>query len=768
MESLVDIVMFHARTPTLLPFACASTLRAYREYPESRRTSHAREYVVTRHSGWDAVIRLSVHGLLTGVAKRWLADRFSGDVLEYAVKDAEGNYRCRKEFGHDCEERSWARDHYRLCRRTLKRLGLLEIMPPDWLATRFEYDDLAKALIQGGHAGMGREWYEATFKKDPDMLAIVLRRFGLTPTTGEPEDHTGWSRDQLKAKYGKGAGLVDRLEDAGLLNDADEGREWLAKNLDSYNLLDALRRGRMLTSDASREWYAKHMHKSWWHSIGSSHLLSALDEAGLLTAEPGRDWYAKHFSGEYLYNALKAAGLLTRDQGVAWYKQHFRDGRLFDVFKETGMLESCTAAQLAAAFSGRSLFLALKHGGKLTPATAQTREWYASNLGGTWLLPALRRTGLLTAEPGRDWYAKRLKGALLVQSLEETGLLTAEPGREWYVGHLRGKSVRPLYDAMSKSGLLTAEPGRDWYITLAGERKIGSVNNPVFMMLRDAGLLTVDAGAQWYKEHFKKRAMYEALELAGLMPRDESPAYYAEMFRDRALYEVLVRTGAVRRIESTEWVDRRMAGYGRVSKYADMALYRAGLLTEDLSHRWFASHLEGQELFDALDRHGLFGKPPTFSYWRMDDYNWYGRMFSGELLMRALKKAGLIPHMPSKYIFHLFDDPADRAEAKRIKRDYWRGKRYPYPMRSTGPTWFGYDRDGDWSVQDTDSRNSAGYGSTFVESATSSNALIGRPKYRACRSRVREPGDSDVGSCSFESSSASSGIYRRETYENNL
>ena len=78
MESLVDIVMFHARTPTLLPFACASTLRVFREYPESRRTLYAREYLAARYSGWDV---FRVVGRLGNIPPRDLREQPLTDVL---------------------------------------------------------------------------------------------------------------------------------------------------------------------------------------------------------------------------------------------------------------------------------------------------------------------------------------------------------------------------------------------------------------------------------------------------------------------------------------------------------------------------------------------------------------------------------------------------------------------------------------------------------------------------------------------------------------
>ena len=714
MDSVADIVFFHARTPTLLPFACESVMRAFIEYPGPRRQQYARDYVVSRWSGWHAAIRLSVHGLLEGVTDSWLKRHFEGDVMDFVVKDAHGLYTKRKKFEHYYSNTS-IRWHYCLCRPTLKRAGLLRLAPPEWCATRFEAEDLGKALIQGGHSGMGREWYEKTLQKEPRILRRVLSHFGLVSPRPTRDDY---------AKDLWGTELVNSLDAAGFLNGPGDGREWLANNLTGHCLVLALERAGLLTGEVEREWYVQHLTKGRYPERCA--LIGALDKAGLLTAECGRDWYAKHFHSKDLLVALEKSGLLTSECGLPWYVAKFEDheyGMRFQAVRPTGLMQTCTRDELVDAFSDRNLYFSLEHGGKLVPDDEYDRDWYADRLPSKYLIRALRRTGLLTKEPGRDWYVGPLKGHHLFDALDEAGLLTAEPGAQWYVDAFSYKmyahadsvtlNVRLLHKALKQSGLLTAEKGRDWYMSFA-KGKIYRADHPVLSMLRDAGLLTPEAGSAWYERHFRGKALCDALDESGLLPRDETLEWYANRFKDRAIFEVLARTGAVRKITDEQFVKDNICWYSdRLEKYRDMALYRAGLLNDDGSHRWFASHLEGEDLYDALKTNGLLRQDAIY-------YKWYCYRFKGDLLLRCLKETGDIPHMSTKHIHHFFED-AEWDEATRIKRDFWRGRRYPYPGRPSGPTYFGYDRDDDWCVRDTDSKNSAGYESSFRESITSSD-----------------------------------------------
>lgn len=713
MGSFAVVVFFHARTPTLLPFASAAVHREFLEYPEPRRLQYARDFIVSKHSGWHAAIRLSVHGLLEGVDKLWLKQHFEDDVLEFVVDDSNGKYAERTSFD-EWYDRSSIREHYSLCRRTLKDLGLLSLTPPDWLATRFEARDLAKALIQGGHSGMDREWYENAFSDDSCELERVLMRFGLTEYPPDAE------RDYYVTEVGlMGYGLILALDAAGLLDD----REWLCEKIKGSLLLTGMERGGILTADVGRDWYARHMRGG---NPDESPLYEALSKVGLLTAECGRDWYAEYFSDAYLLRALKETGLLTDECGLDWYVKKFQYSCwIYEAVRRTELIHTCTRDELADALSGKHLYKALERGGKLVQGAGDT-EWYAARLPSKYLLRALRLTGLLTPGLGRGWYVQHLKGHHLLTALDESGLLTAEPGTQWYVDtftypmYERAKTktpnVRLLHQALLKAGLLKAELGHDWCFALAGHHKIWSNDNPIIAMLRDAGLLVPEAGIEWYKRHFGGRALFEVLDETGLLPRDETLDWYRARFQGRALYEVLARTGAVEKIDS-DFANEHLYRYSnRMKKYRDFALFRAGLLQDDGSRRWLASHLEGQDLYDALETNGHLDNSDVH-------YSWYCYRFEGPLLLRCLQRTGDIPHMSTKHIYHFLEGDEFR-EATKIKRDFWRRKRYPYPWRPTGPTYFGHDYDDSWSVWDTDSRHSAGYQSSFEESVTSSDALI--------------------------------------------
>jgi hypothetical protein len=672
MDSVADIVFFHARTPTLLPFASESVMRAFLEYPEARRQQYARDYVVSIWSGWHAAIRLSVHGLLSGASEAWLEQHFDRDVL---------------------------RDIGREDRRLLNSMGLLSLTTPEWCAERFEGRELAMALIQGGLSGKEPGWYEDVLK-DADMTRVVLRKFGLNTAPIET------TREALLKKHNFcGPDLIEDLEDVGLLND----REWIARHFKNYWSMVALERGGLLTSDVGREWYVSH--------FGAELRTEALDKAGLLTSECGRDWYASHLYGEDLLYALKKSGLLTAECGLDWYSTHFHGHyKRLEAAKMSGVLPLCSHDELAAAFDGEKLYLSLKHGGKLTETERQTREWYAEKLPSKYLLRALRRTGLLTAEAGRDWYSAHLKGHHLFEALEACGLLTADPGREWYkraFTYDTRVNSKLVHKSLLKAGLLTADAGRDWYVALA-TGKVSNAMHPVLAMLRHAGLVTRDAGIEWYERHFGGRALYEVLEETGLMPHDESLEWYAARFDKRALHEVLTR---IERVAPTEFVREHIGSYFRMQKYADMALYRAGLLQEETTHRWFASHLEGEELFEALKTHGLLTR-------ELESPEWYGYTFKGELLLRCLKETGHVPFMSGKDMYHFLEDE-QWEEAYRIKRDYWRHRQYPNNRRSSGPTYFGYDCDETWCVMDTYSGNSGctRY-SSFRQSSSGSYDLI--------------------------------------------
>jgi hypothetical protein len=789
MNLVLELVLLHGK-PTPLALTTKALYSRFVEWPAERRNEYARQVVVARHSGWHAALLLSVSGLLDDATDDWIVDNFDDESVRDYLRDdtycyalvpnirlrlkehgllklASADWLARRLEGKELFKalvqsgklsrdlgRDWlasAFPHHHYLRKALSWAGLLTpecgpdwyvdhglelvaaslgIIGPDlglsWFEERLKgYGRLFRTLkaIDWFPSEPGIEWYVSNFE--------LYERLEVTKRAGLLTD-ADWCVSNLLLNELPEAlaacGTFDRIKDRawyiGVVNRGPRSRWPIEKDL---VLLELLERAGLLDSSRDATWYksvfedeavrAKAMEKAGVLTTRDSiadayrgeYLVDRLRLAGLLT-DPGkdgpewppigfdhpnfgRDWYAKRLEGEHLLDALRESGLLTPDPGREWYAEHLRDGDLISALKACGMFEP-----------------------------ARGREWYAKHLKGQWLVSALGELGLLTREPGHEWYRARLNGSCLVEALRRADAFPEDI--EWYAGAFDA-DTKALLQAMDAGGLLTAAPGRDWYARVLGDG--GQVESGMlFDVLTKTGLMTADAGRDWYAAMFRGKQLHDALKIAGLLTADAGHDWYARHMSGRVMYETLRATDMFQHdsaecIKGDHWSHRN-------DKYADMALYRAGLLPQDNSHRWFASHLEGEDLYRALRDNGLLERPlpkdDEESYRRrIPDFKWYAYRFEGELLFRVLDEAGLIPTMPKAYICgYLKGDLGDRA--MEIKREAFKG--HPHIVnRRGGPVGPGHEDHDEWTMCYTDSRNSVSYYSSYGRrSRASSDDLL--------------------------------------------
>lgn len=767
MEDIISNVV--DLSATAAPFVTVKSYANFASRPHAWRVDYARRFVLARHESWSAAVRLSFHGLIEpDLSDAWINETFGGedDVVRYVRCERAGIF-CRpreKEFyeRHDRGFDAMLKDseHY-LDRRLLKNLGLLKVVTPAWCVNRFCPRNLAKAILQTGKAGQcERDELADMLKGDPRGLAAVLHRTGrLTPDCGPdwyadrkmfgplnrlkmltPELGMGW----FVSKFSRNNDFyLYRALKAANFFPAHHGPDWYAKHF-RYSLPKALKRaGLMKRLDpdwcvqnfheddlpkvlaqidlrgVDREWLAKHVQDEYWFCHTKDHwLIELLRKTGQLTADAGVEWYSRHLRMSALLQALRETGLLTAELGLEWFKDAFGDTDVgVRAMTDAGM--RCDRNEYASVFTGQTLLDTLKGAGLVAD-----REWCAEHFKGGVLISALREFGSLTGGAGRDWYASKLSGKDLLTALDEADLLTSDAGRDWYARAFDNGGV--LLDALRKAGLVTAEPGREWYVTaFGGAHRWRKRCRPdaLFAALKESGLMTAEPGRDWYAALYRDKPLFMALDACGLLTADPGHEWYALHFRGRAMFEVLKRLDMFQAGSADAILSEREYG-PRVERYREMALFRAGLLEEG-THRWYAAHLEQEDLYVALRGAGLLQQRVQYErgYSVREDFSWYGCRLSDEPLLKCLVESGLLATMPSRCIRGYFPNKAMRKRAFEAKRQFWKHRRYPFEHRE-GPYRPGHDNDETWTISETDSRRSGTEGTDYVESSSSGDELM--------------------------------------------
>jgi hypothetical protein len=782
MDLALELVFLHGE-PTALVLTTNTLYSRFLEWPLERRNEYARQVVVARHAGWRAALLLSVLGLLDGATSDWINTNFDDDGARDYLRDdtnfrklpnirlrlkehgliklATADWLARRLEGKELFKalvqsgklsrdlgRDWlvsALPQYRYLKKALSMTGLLTPeCGPDWYVDNHLELVAASSGIIGRELGLG--WFEEKFKGCRRRLFRILKAIDWFPS----EPGLEWYVSNFE-RYE----LFEATKRAGLLTDAD----WCVANLELRELPDAFEACGTFERIKDRAWYIGVVNRcSRRPRQKDTVLLKLLERAGLLNSSRDATWYMSVFEdGDVRAEAMEKAGVLTTRDSIA------------GAYSGEDLLERLRLARLltdpkkdapewppigfdhpdygrdwyAKRLDDQHLLEALQESGLLTPDPG--REWYAKNLRNGELISALKTCGMFLPAHGREWYSKHLKDEWLLSALGELGLLTREPGHEWYAAHLDGSCLvhalktadafpkdiewyeyafsshpKALVRAIDAAGLLTSAPGRDWYA-----RVLKYESELLFDVLNKTGLMTADAGRDWYASIFHGKQLHDALKISGLLTSDAGHDWFARHMNGRVLYETL-KAMDMFQYDSAECIKRYHWSH-RYDKYADMALYRAGLLPQENSHRWFASHLEGEDLYRALRDNGLLKRPLPVDdtenpRLRIPDFKWYAYRFEGELLFKVLSEAGLIPQMPKAYIWgYLKGELGDRA--REIKREAFKGGPHIVNRRG-GPVDPGHEDHDNWSMCDTDSRNSVTEYSCYGSRASSDDLLL--------------------------------------------
>lgn len=600
--------------------------------------------------GDSALVRaLEESGLIFSetVTVDWLGDHLDGSCLLQALKlkgaltaDMKGSRTrdwLRDRMGGPCDDEALL--------SALKSAGLLDRGPGiDWYARAFKQSKYKlKAIVAAGLTdAVTKEWCVSnlsrqetyTFMNDVGMLVSDFGRGRAHARDWYAEHMGGSSLPRILSDVGlltdecgkqwyvdrvpQGRPLLDALRNSGLLTfeDANEFREWMCKNFSNgYEKVQALRNAGLCTSDPGRDWYADR--------IKSPYTLSeALEHAGLLTSDASRDWFVERMAGcpWAIVHALKESGLLTAEPGRDWYAKHVGD-KLEEVLEETGLLTGDFEGArdwFAEYIKSDKLYKVLERTGLLTDFEG-AREWYVSKLPYYHAFNALKDLGLITDAVDRDWYARHFKDEYLFQCLELAGIIVQkcdpQEDREWFVKAFEGiyANVQQEYQGralacIERAGLLTPDVPVEWY---------GSVfdGKCLFKALCATRLLSASLGRDWFAARFRYRGLYRVLKEVGLLTSECGRKWYVDAFAYDKKTSVLDR----------DWM--------HMDEYRDKALYAAGLLWNNGTREWYATHLDGQQLFDTLKDAGLFA--------RKRNINWYARRFKGELLANVIREMGL-------------------------------------------------------------------------------------------------------------------------------
>jgi hypothetical protein len=648
-------------------------------------------------SGDGALVRaLEESGLLLSdaVTVDWLGDHLDGACLLQALKlkgalteDMKGSM-----------TRDWLRDRMngtwdgKALLSALKHAGLFGTGPGmDWYADAFKQSKYKVKAIMA--AGLGdvvtKEWCVANLSKSETVT--FMRDAGLLVSDfGQGRAH---ARDWYAANTG-GFCLMWILGEAGLLT-GECGPQWyLDKVPPGESLIRALRTAGLLTSinaNEFREWICE--------KFPNEHgKVQGLRDAGLCTSAPGRDWYADRIKCPYsLAEALGHAGLLTSDVPREWFVERMsgRPGAIVSALRNSGLLTAEPGRDWYAKHVGEELERVLEETGLLTGDFEGARDWYAKYIKSDCLYKVLERTCLLTDfEGAREWYVSKLPYYHAFSTLKDLGLFTDAVDRDWYALHFKDEK---LFKCLELAGLIVPkgnpQQDRDWFVK-AFEGPASNLQQEyqgrALLCIERAGLLTPDAPVEWYGSVFSGKALYKALSATGLLSASLGRDWFAQRFKYRELYTVLKEVGLLSPECGSQWYVDAFAfdeksefqAWLHWREYRDKALYAAGLLWNNGTREWYATHLEGQELFDALKAAGLFA--------RKRNVNWYARRFKGELLANVIREMGLgRDDFTSTWLANHFEGDL----YKQMRKELGMGIR---ELRSHGRRVTGYD-DGGWS-----------------------------------------------------------------------
>lgn len=623
----------------------------------------------------------------------WLGDHLDGACLQQALQmkgaltaDMKGS-----------RTRDWLRDRMvgpcddQALFLALESAGLLDRVPGvDWYAHAFKQSKYkVKAIMAAGLSDVvTKEWCVANLSKQETVtfmrdMGLMVSDFGQGRAHARDwyADNTGgfslpWILEEAGLLTGEcglqwyldrlppGESLISALRTAGLtFDDANEFREWICEKItNEYEKVQALRNSGLCTSEPGRDWYADRIKCPY-------SLAEVLGHAGLLTSDVPCEWFAERMAGcpWAIVHALKDSGLLTAEPGRDWYAKHVGE-ELEKVLEDTGLL--------SGDFEG-------------------ARDWYAKYIKSDRLYKVLERTGLLTDfEGAREWYVSKLPYYHTFNALKDLGLITDAVDRDWYALHFEDEK---LLKCLELAGLIVPkgnpQQDRDWFVK-AFEGPASNLQQEyqgrALLCIERAGLLTPDVPVEWYGSVFRGKALYKALSATGLLSASLGRDWFAQRFKYRELYTVLKEVGLLSPECGSQWYVDAFAFDEKAEfrawlhwrEYRDKALYAAGLLWNNGTREWYATHLEGQQLFDALKGAGLFK--------RKRGINWYARRFKGELLANVIREMGLgREDFTSTWLANHFEGDL----YKQMRKELGMGIR---ELRSHGRRVTGYD-DGGWS-----------------------------------------------------------------------